>query len=128
MKCYHMTTLDRLQSINEFGLLPRNERNCKLVNDYKVKVFFSEGFEGAIALFVDFNIVYNKIRFCTKEKFIMNLKNSKGVTLLSLAVTVSVMILLLGTVIIVSLKDDGVIIYEIYGFLVFQDIHHTIFL
>lgn len=62
MKCYHMTTLDRLKSINKLGLLPRNERNSKLVNDDKVKVFFSEGFEGAIALFVDFNIVYNKIK------------------------------------------------------------------
>lgn len=62
MKCYHMTTLDRLKSINELGLLPRNERNSKLINDDKVKVFFSEGFEGAIALFVDFNIVYNKIK------------------------------------------------------------------
>lgn len=76
MKCYHMTTLDRLQSINEFGLLPRNERNCKLVNDDKVKVFFSEGFEGAIALFVDFNIVYNKIKnreIELKEKEINNM-------------------------------------------------------
>ena len=62
MKCYHMTTLDRLESINKLGLVPRNEKNCKLVNDYKVKVFFSEGFEGSIALFVDFYIVYNKIK------------------------------------------------------------------
>lgn len=62
MKCYHMTTLDRLESINKFGLIPGNGVNCKLVNDDKFKVFFSEGFEGAIALFVDFYIVYNKIK------------------------------------------------------------------
>lgn len=62
MKCYHMTTLDRLKSINQFGLLPRSEENSKLVNDDKVKVFFSEGFTGSIALYVDFNIIYNKIK------------------------------------------------------------------
>lgn len=62
MKCYHMTSLDRLKSINKLGLIPGNGDNCKLVNDDKYKVFFSEGFEGAIALFVDFYIVYNKIK------------------------------------------------------------------
>lgn len=62
MKCYHMTSLDRLKSINKLGLVPRNERNSKLVNDNKVKVFFSEGFEGTIALFVDLNIVFNNIK------------------------------------------------------------------
>lgn len=62
MKCYHMTTLDRLESINKLGLVPRNERNSKLVNDDKKKVFFSEGFEGAIALYVDFYIVFNNIK------------------------------------------------------------------
>lgn len=62
MNCYHMTTIDRLKSINELGLTPRNEKNCKLINETRVKVFFSEGYEGAIALFIDFNIVYNKIK------------------------------------------------------------------
>ncbi len=62
MKCYHMTSLDRLESINREGLVPRNEKNSKLVNDQKVKVFFSEGFEGAIALYVDFDITYNRIK------------------------------------------------------------------
>jgi hypothetical protein len=57
-----MTSLDRLKSINKIGLVPRNENNSKLVSDDKIKVFFSEGFEGAIALFVDFDIVYNKIK------------------------------------------------------------------
>ena len=62
MYYYHMTTFDRIISISESGLTPRNENNSKLVNDEKVKVFFSEGFEGCIALFVDFNIVYNDIK------------------------------------------------------------------
>lgn len=57
-----MTTLDRLESIHQFGLVPRNERNSKLVKDDKKKVFFSEGFEGAIALYVDFYIVFNNIK------------------------------------------------------------------
>lgn len=57
-----MTSLDVLYSIAEQGLLPKNESNSKLIGDEKVKVFFSEGFEGCIALFVDFNIVFNKIK------------------------------------------------------------------
>lgn len=62
MNFYHMTSLDRLNSISKFGLIPRNENNSKLINDEKNKVFFSEGFEGAISLFVDFNIVYENIK------------------------------------------------------------------
>ena len=62
MNYYHMTSLDRLNSISKIGLTPRNEDNSKLINDKKNKVFFSEGFEGAIALFVDFEIVYENIK------------------------------------------------------------------
>ena len=62
MNYYHMTSLDRLNSISKIGLTPRNEDNSKLVDDEKIKVFFSEGFEGAIALFVDFDIVYENIK------------------------------------------------------------------
>ena len=62
MYYYHMTSLDRLVSISKMGLTPRNENNSKLINDEKNKVFFSEGFEGAIALFVDFEIVYENIK------------------------------------------------------------------
>lgn len=62
MKCYHMTSIDRLKSIGKHGLTPHNEENSKLVNDNKIKVFFSEGFEGTIALFVDFDKVYNEIK------------------------------------------------------------------
>lgn len=60
MNYYHMTSLDRLKSIGKIGLLPRNEENSKLINDTKKKVFFSEGFEGTIALFVDFELVYDQ--------------------------------------------------------------------
>ena len=69
MNYYHMTSLDRLNSISKIGLTPRNEDNCKLINDKKNMVFFSEGFEGAIALFVDFEIVYENIK-CGKMKLI----------------------------------------------------------
>lgn len=57
-----MTALNNLYSIAEQGLIPKNENNGKLIGEEKVKVFFSEGFEGAIALFVDFNIVFHKIK------------------------------------------------------------------
>ena len=62
MNYYHMTSLDRLKSIGKIGLLPRNEENSKLINDTKKKVFFSDGFEGTIALFVDFELVYDQIK------------------------------------------------------------------
>lgn len=62
IKCFHMTSMDRLKNIEKQGLMPRNENNSKLIQDKQIKVFFSEGFEGAIALWVDFNLVYNKIK------------------------------------------------------------------
>lgn len=62
MYYYHMTVLNNLYSIATQGLIPKNESNGKLIGEEKVKVFFSEGFEGAIALYVDFDIVFDKIR------------------------------------------------------------------
>ena len=46
MYYYHMTSLERLDSINKFGLTPRNEDNSKLISDDKVKVFFQKGLKG----------------------------------------------------------------------------------
>lgn len=57
-----MTAIDNLYSIAGQGLIPKNENNGKLIGEEKVKVFFSEGFEGAVALYVDFDIVFNKMR------------------------------------------------------------------
>ena len=79
MKCYHMTKLDYLDSINQFGLLPRSGDNSRLIQDDQVKVFFSEGYEGATALYVDFSIVYRK----AKEKEITLDDDLKGKILLS---------------------------------------------
>ena len=62
MNYYHMTSLNRLNSISKNGLTPRNEDNSKLINDKKTKVFFSVGFTGAVALYVDFDIVYRDIK------------------------------------------------------------------
>ncbi len=62
MYYYHMTSLNNLYSIAVQGLIPKNENNGKLIGEEKVKVFFSEGFEGAIALFVDFDIVFDRIK------------------------------------------------------------------
>lgn len=62
MYYYHMTPLENLRSICDKGLIPQSGVNSKLIGDKQVKVFFSEGFEGAIALFVDFDIVYDKIK------------------------------------------------------------------
>ncbi len=62
MYYYHMTSLDNLGSIAVQGLLPKNGKNSKLIGDEDAKVFFSEGFEGAIALFIDFNTVFCQIK------------------------------------------------------------------
>lgn len=57
-----MTSLDNLSSIAVQGLTPQNGDNGKLIGEEKAKVFFSEGFEGAVALYVDFDIVFDKIK------------------------------------------------------------------
>ena len=57
-----MTALNNLYSIAEQGLIPQNGNNGKLIGEEKVKVFFSEGFEGAVALFVDFDIVFYRLK------------------------------------------------------------------
>jgi len=62
MNYYHMTSLNNLHSISKKGLIPQSGVNSKLIGDEKIKTFFSEGFEGAIALYVDFQIVYEKVR------------------------------------------------------------------
>ncbi|MDE7429859.1 MAG: hypothetical protein K2N00_11480, partial [Lachnospiraceae bacterium] len=62
MYYYHMTALKNLYSIVVQGLIPKNENNGKLIGEEKVKVFFSEGFEGTVALFVDFDIVFDRIK------------------------------------------------------------------
>ncbi len=62
MNYYHMTSLNNLDSISKKGLIPQSGANSRLIGDDKIKTFFSEGFEGAIALYVDFQIVYDKIR------------------------------------------------------------------
>ncbi len=59
---YHMTNIEKLSSIASGGLIPQNGENGKLVGEEKTKVFFSEGFEGAIALFADFEIVFNNVK------------------------------------------------------------------
>ena len=43
-------------------MIPQNGNNGKLIGEEKIKVFFSEGFEGAVALYVDFDIVFDKIK------------------------------------------------------------------
>lgn len=62
MYYYHMTSLNSLNSIAVQGLVPKNGNNGKLIGEEKVKVFFSEGFEGAVALFVDFELVFEQIK------------------------------------------------------------------
>lgn len=62
MYYYHMTEINNLYSIVAQGLIPKNENNGKLIGEEKVKVFFSEGFEGAVALYVDFDIVFDRIK------------------------------------------------------------------
>jgi len=57
-----MTSLNNLHSISKKGLFPQSGANSKLIGDEKIKTFFSEGFEGAIALYVDFQIVYDEVR------------------------------------------------------------------
>lgn len=84
MYYYHMTSLDNLRSISKIGLIPHSGVNSKLIGDEKIKVFFSEGFEGAIALFVDFQLVYDKAKAgqmtITDESLMKRIMDSKSLS------------------------------------------------
>lgn len=62
MKCFRSTSIYTIKRVYTEGIVPSCGRNSRLIGDDRKKVFFSEGFNGAIALFIDFNIVYNKIK------------------------------------------------------------------
>ena len=62
MKCFRSTSINTIERINTDGIVPSCGRNSRLIGDDRKKVFFSEGFHGTIALLIDFNIVYNKIK------------------------------------------------------------------
>ncbi len=84
MYYYHMTALNNLSSIAVQGLIPQNGNNGKLIEEEKIKVFFSEGFEGAVALYVDFDIVFDKIKKAqmkiTDEFVLQKLLKSKNLS------------------------------------------------
>lgn len=84
MYYYHMTALNNLPSIAVQGLIPQNGNNGKLIGEEKIKVFFSEGFEGAVALYVDFDIVFDKIKKAqmkiTDEFVLQKLLKSKNLS------------------------------------------------
>lgn len=84
MYYYHMTALNNLPSIAVQGLIPQNGNNGKLIEEEKIRVFFSEGFEGAVALYVDFDIVFDKIKKAqmkiTDEFVLQKLLKSKNLS------------------------------------------------
>ncbi len=84
MYYFHMTSLSNLRSICDKGLIPQSGVNSKLIGDEKAKVFFSEGFKGAIALFVDFQLVYDKVRAgqmaITDESTMKKIMDSKSLS------------------------------------------------
>ncbi len=62
MKCFRSTSINTIEKVFTEGIVPSCGRNSRLIGDNRKKVFFSEGFHGTIALLIDFNIVYNKIK------------------------------------------------------------------
>ncbi|MGM9834268.1 MAG: hypothetical protein ACI31M_00620 [Bacilli bacterium] len=62
MKCFRSTSINTIERVYIEGIIPSCGRNSRLIGDNRKKVFFSEGFHGTIALLIDFNIVYNKIK------------------------------------------------------------------
>lgn len=61
-QCYHFTKMCRADSINQKGLLPRAEDNCKSVGDTKKKVSYSLGKVGAVGLYANFYEVYQRYK------------------------------------------------------------------
>ncbi len=62
MKCFRSTSINTIEKVFTEVIVPSCGRNSRLIGDNRKKVFFSEGFHGTIALLIDFNIVYNKIK------------------------------------------------------------------
>ena len=60
--CYHFTNVENIPAIMAKGLVPSYGTNSALIGDTKKKVYFSEGFAGAISLYVDFELVYEQIK------------------------------------------------------------------
>lgn len=60
--CYHFTNAENIPDIIAKGLVPSCGTNSALICDTKKRVYFSEGFAGAISLYVDFELVYEQIK------------------------------------------------------------------
>jgi len=67
MNYYHMTSLNNLDSISKKGLIPQSGANSKLIGGDKIKTFFSEGFEGAIAVLSDIWVILLISFYATKS-------------------------------------------------------------
>lgn len=65
--CYHFTKKTNLRSIATDGLVPSCGTNSSLIGDTERCVYFSEGFSGAIALYVDFDLVYKQLKTGEEE-------------------------------------------------------------
>lgn len=60
-KYYHMTSLDKVRSISNIGLMPDEEDN-KLTSDIENKVSFSEGMTGVVAKYANCQKHYDLIK------------------------------------------------------------------
>jgi hypothetical protein len=59
---YHMTSNRYLMNIAKEGLIPRNGDNSQSIGDGKKVVFYSQGKEGAIVMFLDFKKHYEEFK------------------------------------------------------------------
>lgn len=62
MEYYHMTQDKYIRLINDNGLIPRNGDNSQSIGDSKKVVFYSQGKEGAITMFLDFQKHYEEFK------------------------------------------------------------------
>ena len=61
-KYYHMTSLDRIRTISNVGLMPNSGDANKLVNETEDKVNFSEGMTGVVAQYANCQKRYDLIK------------------------------------------------------------------
>lgn len=75
-KYYYMTTLNRVRSISNAGLTPRNNDSRHFANQDENKISFSEGMVGAVALYAKYQKCYDNVKLGKVENIPEDIKKS----------------------------------------------------
>lgn len=78
MEYYHMTNNKYIRAIQENGLQPRNGNQSKSIGDEKKVVFYSQGKEGAIVMYLSFEKMYEDLKGARGDKALSKYRDCLG--------------------------------------------------